>query len=46
MAEMHASIGNLFPPFLANLLFEILEVATSSHLGKFSIMHNFNGIVQ
>ena len=39
----HALINYLFPPSLANPLFEIPKVVTSSHLGQFPKMHNFDG---
>ena len=32
-----------FPSLLTNPLFRIPKVVTSSHLGSFSKMHNFNG---
>ena len=38
----HAVIDYLFPP-LANPLFGIPKVVTSSHLGQFPKMHNFDG---
>ena len=45
MVERYASIDNLFLPSLVNPLFEISKVVTTSHLGPFPRMYNFNGIV-
>ena len=44
--ERHASIGNLFSLSSLKSPFEIPKVVTSSHLGPFPRMHNFDGIVQ